>query len=447
MQKRFRSEMPLPSRGSQHRSSSPMKGERHESYDKGKETRLFRSRNYPLESTCRSKLGPGAYIIHDRSESSSFTFSSTSRFNETRWERILSKRKIDYLSSTTSGTDRKEQTKIEENKYLDKYKPILRESLYKHKGIQLNEKLQVVQEKRKNFMSAKREQKLQEFTDKMRRFEFRNNREKCSEVSKAWGVLMVKWFCAKKVYRQFAVVKRLKIRSAELLVGLIVRVRAIGKFEVVLKRFRVKRARKHLIKFVEPLKEMIFIRKVRRIKVIMDTVENAASRELIFTFMAKWQFNIIHIQRFLRYCMIKVKIRNRSYRSQWAQVETGIMKSINRNNSTSRSSSQRALNKSAIPDYIKDHYIRKKLHEKVKEYIHILRSHEAECEEIRKKSSAYDSEIILDSTGHAIIPYPPRPVPDYTFSITDYQSMIQKAKKNRPIFDAMLKIPKLHKKL
>jgi hypothetical protein len=449
MQKRVRSEMPMPSRGSQPRSSSPIMGERHESYERGNQSRLFRTRKYPLDLTCRSKLGPGAYIIQEKSYSSSFTFSSTSRFNETRWERILSKRKLDYLTCTSSATatDRKEQNKIEENKYLDKYKPILRESLSRHKGVKLNQKLQVVQEKRKNFMSCKREQKLQEFTDKMRRFEFRNNREKCSEVSKAWGILMVNWFCLNKVYRQFSVVKSLKISSGKLLVGLIARVRALGKFEVVLKRFRVKKARKHLIKFVEPLKKQIFIRKEKRIKIIIDTVENAASRELIFQVMAKWHLNIVFIQRLLLHCKINVKARNRKYRSQWTQVETEIKSSGNRGKGAKRSSSQRAVNNNGIPDYIKDHYIRKKLHEKVKEYILTLRAHEAECEELRKKSSVYDSEMILDSTGHAILSYPPRPVADYTFSLTDYYSMIQEAKRNRTKFDAMLKIPKLYKRL
>lgn len=249
------------------------------------------------------KLGPGYYNTAISTLSGpSFQFSTCSRFSNRDLYLFLPT----VTRSLEDENFKKEKAKeiIADNKNMQKYVPENRLKTLREKAVVESTKIVNHIQKKNEILVRKKYEKTMNFESKQRRFEYKIKKEEIFKIFKAWVLVdtICGWSFA--IHRKFVFRKDLHLRSQAVLLRLLVLCIACGKFKRLLRKIKIRRAKRTFNRIQAPALHWINQKKSNYRTQIVDLCEKAISKEVMFNLMASFVRKTVYLQRTMRAVMI-----------------------------------------------------------------------------------------------------------------------------------------------
>lgn len=335
---------------------------------------------------------------------------------------------------------------IENTEVLPKLKKPKRKALLTAKDRDLKIKREAVKKETQIQVCRSTKQALFETTvlrrstaleSKFRRFEIRCQFETVQLVNISWfsvlGALGAATVLIKKGYNyKVTDSQKLRARANKNLKWLLCVSRFLGKLLLSKHRRKMQRQSAKLKRLLRPVKAWLAIRRQVLSNYMVNTIEYALTNNLVFKLMVRWRYSIILIQTHIRSFL---SFRRALYTTHMKRLREVEMTSV-------KGTKKKADGHSSIPDEVKMYFIRKKIKEDTYSYILALNYWKRICETVEQHNQANRVQLstgtTLQSSSFSLLPLPPRPVMDLSFTKEIYRHILVSASSSRFHWDKII---------
>mmetsp|Transcript_10996 Transcript_10996/g.21532 ORF Transcript_10996/g.21532 Transcript_10996/m.21532 type:complete len:498 (-) Transcript_10996:177-1670(-) len=260
----------------------------------------YSSKGYTIAKTKRAKdqkfnsqLGPGKYEYVAESPASAFKFSLSPRFDNSFTDKVntfVMSNPYTKKGGTVLNTDYKEK--------INDFKPERRRQLITQAAKVREHKIEATQRTKTALMEHRRLLKEQTLQSKFQKFEWRMNKPELRAVFKSWSIVAVALGCLKIVDFRLVEYKEYKAKIKFLLTLFFNVSKFVGKFLTIRRTLAVRRSYIVMRRLRIPMRKKVAKMKLRKAKVLAETLEEYSSGNVIFKLMLKWKRSILLLQRF-----------------------------------------------------------------------------------------------------------------------------------------------------
>jgi hypothetical protein len=385
---------------------------------------LYSDRIIMTESST-GKIGPGHYnCSYSTLGGPSFVFSSVNRFPTS-------------FSGVTSPIPRENIDFMQKNKELDKYLPQNQQELLKVRAKNHDNKLKSTLNNKKIISKEKKKAKLRKIKEKHQKFQMKIQFHEVKQISNCWLTMMMIITSTNSLSNLIKYQKDLHYRSGKVLKQILLFSKMFGKFRMVVRRVRIKKAKGSLNTLARKIRFWVRIKNRKYKTILLDTLEAAALKDKMFRLMYQWKYSLSFLQKNLRKMLIEKKLGLALKMLQWEKVEKNMHEA---NKKVTRIGIKKRF-QSLIPASIRENIIKQALKKRVKEYHYLCKMYKLKIEEAVKKIQDKEMNALIQNRRPSAVDMPEKPKPCYDFSKKDYMEMIKEAVSTRRASRILTKPP------